>query len=75
MQDDDFKLQNYQDDLDTEFDDTDPLMEAQGGDLTEELEVPPEEVKKELAALELDDDEENRDASEIVEDSKHDAGY
>ncbi len=57
MRDDDIKLQNYQDDLDTEFDDADPLLDEGIDDPTEELGVPPEEFKDELDKLDEDTDD------------------
>jgi hypothetical protein len=48
MSDDDIKLQNYQDDLDTGFDDVDPITNEETDDPTEELGVPPEEFRDEL---------------------------
>ena len=46
--DDDLKLQNYQDDLDTSSSIHDPIIDEETDDPTEELGVDPKEFKKEL---------------------------
>jgi hypothetical protein len=73
--DDDFQLRNYQDDLDTGFDATDPLMEEEMDDPTEELHVPPDELREELAKLDAEDEEYDVDIPKISENSKQDIGY
>lgn len=78
MADDDIKLQNYQDDLDTEFDKTDPIIDEETDDPTEELGVPPEEFGDELDKTDFgdggtgDDDmrEAIEDADEDIDDIK-----
>lgn len=53
--DDDLQLQNYQDDLDTSGRITDPIMDEESDDPTEELGVDPVEFKKELDKYAFDD--------------------
>jgi hypothetical protein len=53
--DDPIQLQNYQDDLDTGFDDTDPIIDEETDDPTEELGVPPAEFRDELDKYDIDD--------------------
>ncbi len=71
--DDDLQLQNYQDDLDTSNSITDPIMDEESDDPTEELGVDPKEFKKELDKYAFDDsmqreDEHGAEASENSED-------
>ena len=49
------RLRNYQDDLDTNNDVTDPVMHEVGEDITEELGVDPKEFKKELDNYDFDE--------------------
>lgn len=53
---DDIQLQSYQDDLATDDSATDPLMEEEGEDPSEELGVPAEELRDELDKEETEDD-------------------
>jgi len=53
--DDDLRLQNYQDDLDTSSAIADPIMDEGSDDPTEELGVDPKEFKKELDQYAFDD--------------------
>ena len=66
--------QNYQDDLDTDEDVHDPVMDEASDDPTEELGIPPEELKDELDDLDVDDDTTlgNEDARENIEDADED---
>lgn len=69
--DDDHKLQNYQDDLDT--DRPDPFINENGLSPAEELRVPEKEYKEELDALALDDLEHDyEDMRETIEDRDED---
>ena len=54
--DDDYQLQSYQDDLTTDDNYTDPLMDEMGDDPTEELGVPADKFKDELDTTLTDDD-------------------
>lgn len=67
----DFTLHNYQDDLDTDPNQTDPVMEEQTEDISKELGVPASELKDELDALDTDGGE---DARERVEDIDEEQG-
>lgn len=62
---DDYVPQNYQDELDTDPDMTDPVME-ENEDLAGELDMPPEELGERLD--DLDPDGTNEDATATVED-------
>jgi hypothetical protein len=53
--DDDLTLQNYQDDLDTSASVTDPIMDEETDDPTEELGVDPKEFKDELDKYDFDE--------------------
>lgn len=52
---DDLTLQNYQDDLDTDGDIRDPIIDEETDDPTEELGVSPSEFKKELDKYDFDE--------------------
>ena len=68
---DGYKLQNYQDDLDTEK--PDPFANEMQLRPAEELGVPEEEYKKELDALSLDDlEHDHEDMRETIEDRDED---
>lgn len=54
-QDDDFKLQNYQDDLTTDDNVADPIIDEETDDPTEELGVNRNEFKKELDKYDFDE--------------------
>ena len=70
MQDDeDFKLQSYQDDLATD-DTPDPIMQEEGEDPSEELGVPPEELRAELDKEFDDQDEIDDDDIDIHDDER-----
>lgn len=66
--------ENYQDDLDTEDDATDRVMDEASDDPSEELGIPPEELKDELDDLDVDNDTAvgNEDARERIEDADED---
>ena len=67
---DDIKLQNYQDDLDTDADAVDPIMDEETDDPTEELGVPPEEFRDELDKYAMDDlERQDDDMREAIEDA------
>ena len=53
---DDNQLQNYQDDLTTDDNSKDPLMDELSDDPTEELGVPPSELRDELDKQITDED-------------------
>jgi hypothetical protein len=53
--DDDLQLQNYQDDLDTSGSITDPIIDEETDDPTEELGIDPKEFKKELDKYDFDE--------------------
>lgn len=57
--DDDLRLQNYQDDLDTSGHIHDPIMNEEGDDPTEELGVDKKEFKKELDKYAIDEPEDD----------------
>ena len=61
---DDYTPQSYQDELDTDPNLTDPLMEEQE-DVASELDMPPEELEERLN--DLDPDGDNEDAAATVE--------
>lgn len=80
MNDDDIQLQSYQDDLTTDDNATDPVMEEEGDDPTEELGVPPEEFKDELDKQDFGDhlnegDDDRRESLEDVEEDGDDDSY
>ena len=60
----------YQDDLDTDDSKVDPIMDEETDDPTEELGVPPEEFKRELD--DIDVDETTDDKRETMEDMDED---
>jgi len=70
--DDDLQLQNYQDDLDTSSTITDPIMDEESDDPTEELGVNPKEFKDELDKYDFDEaghgDDDMREAIEDLDD-------
>ncbi|HEU5121680.1 MAG TPA: hypothetical protein VFT59_02450 [Candidatus Saccharimonadales bacterium] len=71
--DNDIKLHNYQDDLDTDADIRDPIMDEETDDPTKELGIPPEEFKDELDKRDLDDPtRDNEDMREAIEDADED---
>ena len=59
--DDDIQLQGYQDDLTTDDNATDPIMDEENDDPTEELGIPPEEFKEELDKEDFGDHNESGD--------------
>lgn len=59
--DDDLTLQNYQDDLDTSSSITDPVMSDVGEDITKELGVEPNELKKELDKYDFENGNDSED--------------
>lgn len=61
----DFTLHNYQDDLDTDPNQIDPVISEQTDDPTREFGIPAAEMKDELDKL---DPESGEDARESVED-------
>ena len=66
--------ENYQDDLDTGDDATDRVIDEETDDPTEELGIPPEELKQELDDIDVDNDTAtgNEDARENIEDADED---
>lgn len=56
MNDDDYQLQSFQDDLAVDDNATDPLMDEIGEDPTKELGIPASEFKAELDKAAIDDD-------------------
>jgi len=68
--DDDLRLQNYQDDLDTSGTIADPAMDELSDDPTKELGVNAKEFKKELDLYDVDDKATiNDDRREAIEDA------
>lgn len=67
----DFTLHNYQDDIDTDPNQTDPVMNEQTENFPEELGIPADEFKDELDTL---DPESSDDARESVEDTDDEQG-
>lgn len=71
MQDeDDIELQSYQDDLTTDDNATDPLMEETGDDPSKELGVPPDELGNELDKEFDDEDEPDDDDIDVHDDER-----
>ncbi|HUO61912.1 MAG TPA: hypothetical protein VMT96_00470 [Candidatus Bathyarchaeia archaeon] len=70
--DDDFQLRSYQDDLVTDDNATDPLMDEVSEDPADELGIPRDEFKQELDKAEIDelDDEEYGDDIDIRDDER-----
>lgn len=70
--DDDLTLQNYQDDLDTDNEIRDPIIDEETDDPTEELGVDPKEFKAELDKYDFDEaghgDDDMREAIEDLDD-------
>ena len=56
MPDDDIQLQSYQDDMSTDDNASDPIMDESGDDPTETLGIPPSEFKAELDKEITDED-------------------
>jgi len=56
MNNDEFQLRSFQDDLATDDNATDPLMDELGDDPTKELGIPASEFKAELDKSAVDDD-------------------
>lgn len=69
MPEDDYQPQSYQDDLTTDDNATDPIMQEEGEDPSEELGVPANELKNELDK-ELDDEDELDDNDSDVHDDQ-----
>ncbi len=67
----DFTLHNYQDDLDNDENQTDPVTSQYTDDPTRDLGIPEDEMKEELDRL---DSENNEDARENVEDIDDERG-
>jgi hypothetical protein len=74
MDDDDIKLRSYQDDLTTDEDATDPLMDEQADDPTSLLRIPPAEFADELDKEDFGDSDEggDDDRREALEDADED---
>lgn len=72
VNDDDFQLQSYQDDLTTDDNASDPLMDEEGENPAEELGIPLDKFKKELDKEEIDDldDDEYTDDIDIRDDER-----
>lgn len=68
--DDDYQPQSYQDDLATDDNSTDPLMEELSEDPADELGVPPEELRAELEKEFDDEDEPFDDNIDIHDDER-----
>lgn len=67
----DYTLHNYQDDLDTDPRQTDPVMDERADDITKELNIPENEMKDELDKV---DPDKSDDALENVEDIDEEEG-
>lgn len=77
MNNDDINLQNYQDDLTTDDNVTDPIMSEENDDPTKELGIPAEEFKAELDKEDFgngNSDDANDDEREYFEDLDEDSG-
>ena len=74
MNDDDIKLKSFQDDLATDDNVTDPVMDETGDDPTKELGVPVDEFKDELDKQDFGDhlNEGDDDRREDLEDREED---
>lgn len=79
--DDDYQPQSYQDDLATDDNATDPVMDEEGENPADELGIPEEELADELDKLNVDGDSENPfddettdDERELIEDLNEDEG-
>ncbi len=75
MPDDDLQLQSYQDDLNTDDNATDPLMEEEGENPAEEIGIPQDEYADELNKEDFGDHNEsddNDDRREYLEDLEED---
>ena len=70
--DDDYQPQSYQDDLTTDDDATDPIMQEIGEDPSEELGVPPVKLREELDK-EFDDQDEPDDTDIDVHDDERES--
>lgn len=70
MPDDDIQLQSYQDDLTTDDNASDPVMDEEGDDPTKELGIPADEFKDELDKQDsgMDDEITDDDQREAIED-------
>lgn len=62
--DDDIKLQSYQDDLTTDDNATDPVMDEENDNPADELGIPEEEYKDELDK-EVGDEEEDQNSKDV----------
>lgn len=74
---DDFDVRTYEDELDNDDDDTDPIMAEETDDPTRELGVPSEELKRELDKLDPegeDDSYDDEDMREYIEDQDKNLG-
>lgn len=69
MPDDNYQPQSYQDDLTTDDNATDPIMQEEGEDPTKELGVPADELANELDK-EFDDEDELDDNDSDVHDDE-----
>jgi hypothetical protein len=74
MNDDDIQLQSYQDDLTTDDNATDPLMEEENDDPTKDLGIPADEFGAELDKEDSGSDDEitDDDEREYIEDMDED---
>lgn len=79
--DDDYQPQSYQDDLATDDNATDPVMDEEGENPADELGIPEEELASELDKLNVDgedngllDDDISDDERELIEDLDEDEG-
>ena len=74
MANDDITLHNYQDDLDTDPNVSDPVIDEETDDPVETFGVPEDEYKDELDKLDIDDDLDSEDSRENIEDLDEDLG-
>jgi len=69
-QNDDYQVRMYQDEVDTDADNTDPVIPEETDDPTQVLGVPPDELSDELDKEDMSDDHE--DMREYIEDQGDD---
>lgn len=72
MANDDITLHNYQDDLDNNPSDTDPIINEESDTPADMFGIPEDEYKDELDKLEIDDGLDDDDARENIEDLDED---
>lgn len=70
---DDYIPHTYQDDLDNEDTQVDPLMAEENEDIAKELGIPPEELEEELRKIDTEnDDDDNREFIEDLDEDQDD---